>query len=59
MKKGDVISIYYDPITQQDEEGKARLIKKKLDLGNGMEYWTVKFIGNGDIPSQSYRKVKA
>lgn len=49
MKRGQIIKIYQDPMTETDFEGSAKLIKK---LGGGkeleMEMWLVKF-ENGDI----------
>jgi len=52
MKKGDIVTIYHDPRTQQDVEGKAKLLHKEYDLGDGIEYWTVCFIGETDICSR-------
>jgi len=43
MKKGDVVTIYDDPITKQKPEGQARLLKKLHD-NPGQEYWQVKLI---------------
>lgn len=48
MLKGDVISIYRDPLTKKDLEGEAQL--RKLVLNNpDQEYWEVKFLADGHI----------
>ena len=50
MKKNDVISIYQAPLTEEDYEGEAVLIKKVAANGffNGreLETWEVLFIGD-------------
>ena len=44
MKKGQVVKIYYDPITQKELEGKARLIRQyRPDSGDGLEMWECRF----------------
>lgn len=44
MKKGDVVMIYQDPITQKKPEGKAKLLKLEIrDKSGEMEYWKVLF----------------
>ena len=44
MKKGQVVKIYRDPITQLELEGKARLIKQyRPDVGDGLEMWDCRF----------------
>lgn len=57
MKKGQVVTIYEDPITQTKVEGQARLLRKECDLGDGLEYWAVKFLGYEDITL--HRTIKA
>lgn len=44
MKPGDIVMIYEDPITQQKEEGRAKLIKQLFDSGDGQPYWLVEFL---------------
>lgn len=57
MKPGDVVTIYHDPITQQEVEGKAQLIKKQRELGDGLEYWEVCFDDLDGI-SKVHRTIK-
>lgn len=52
MKKGDIVNIYQDPITQTDLEGEARLIEEfSPDVGSGLSIWTVEFL---DDPGYGY-----
>lgn len=44
MKRGDIVTIYEDPITCQKPEAKAKLVMKHFDMNDNCEYWTVKFI---------------
>jgi len=48
MKNGDIIKIYYDPLTKKDFEGEAKLIKK-LPFNGDNELWQVKFINDGFV----------
>lgn len=51
MKKGDIVKIYQDPMTQNIPEGKARLIKKlDEDHDKVMEWWKVEFFESADDP---------
>jgi hypothetical protein len=44
MKPGDKVMIYQRPITQEDPEGKAKLIEQiGEDVGDGLTMWLVKF----------------
>jgi hypothetical protein len=46
MKKGDIVEVYQHPISMQDLEGHAQLIRRldKSDYGNGTgEHWLVQF----------------
>ena len=43
MKSGDVVTIYEKPITKEQPEGEAVLIKK-LSEHRGKEYWEIKFL---------------
>lgn len=48
LTKGEIVTIYEDPITQQKFEGKAKLLKKipsNRDCEE-MENWKVKFISD-------------
>lgn len=44
-KKGEIITIFEDPLTQQKPEGKAELITKTPNYDNELENWMVKFTG--------------
>jgi len=60
MNKGDVVSIFEDPVTEQKPEGKAMLVRKTrtpdVELGDGshLEFWVVAF-PHGE---EAYRKIK-
>lgn len=43
LEKGQIVTIYEDPITQKKPEGKAKLIKRHHIVDN-MEYWQVEFL---------------
>jgi hypothetical protein len=46
-KRGDLVEIYYDPVTKKYHEGKAKLIKLELDHSYGKiihQYWTIEFL---------------
>ena len=43
MKIGDTVKIYQKPLTEEDFEGKAILIKRLDSNRNNLEYWTVQF----------------
>ena len=45
MKVHDIVMVYEDPITQQKPEGKACLLHKIDDMGDGLERWKVCFEG--------------
>ena len=45
MKKGDVVTIFADPITCKRREGEAVLISK-LDDSHDLERWDVHFLGD-------------
>ena len=47
-KKGDIVTIYQDPLTKAKPEGKAKLIKKLAgkDAEEGTEYWIVQFLSD-------------
>ena len=49
---GDVVTIYEDPISKAQVEGKAELLERLIAADNvhgpGSGYWRVKF-ANGDI----------
>ncbi len=39
------VKIYQKPITDEQFEGEAQLIKHELDLSDGYQQWQVKFSG--------------
>ena len=51
LNKNDLVTIFQDPLTEREEEGKARLIQYKSDLGfykgNTVEVWKVQFLSDG------------
>jgi hypothetical protein len=51
LSKGQVVTIYEDPITQQRPEGKATLIKFHFAQWD-QEYWTVRFQEDGALTSR-------
>ena len=47
MKRGDVVTIYEDPITRKKVEGKARLVRLLSALpDDNLERWEVHFTGD-------------
>ena len=57
MKKGNVVTIYEDPITEKVEEGDAELVKRLKYLSDDCEYWKVRFLdGYGDICHRFIKK---
>lgn len=56
MKKGEIATIFEDPITEQKEEGKARLIKKYREDHGQLECWKVKFLSDGFIADRNILK---
>jgi len=46
MKKGDIVRIYKDPITELIVEGDAVLLKRVYDPSpnDDQEYWSVQFV---------------
>ncbi len=60
MKKGDTVTIYADPLTKRNVEGKA-ILQKRLDNddefyeGDSIQRWQVKFIDNGFITERTIR----
>ncbi len=57
MKKGDVVMIYKDPITEKEPEGKARLVKKQHE-SDYSEFWQVAFVEDGDDFGTVCRRLK-
>lgn len=43
MKKGDVVTIYHNPWSEQEVEGQAQLLKYESEYKE-LEYWKVKFL---------------
>ena len=58
MKKGDVVMIYSDPITEKEKEGKAKLLECVSDRSDSCatEYWEVKFLTDGFITHRFIKK---
>ena len=43
LKKGNVLIIFQDPVTELKSEGPAMLVEFVLESGN-LEYWKVRFL---------------
>ena len=54
MKKGDIVTIYKDPITKQKPEGKARLVKF-VSRFEDEEHWMVSFLD--EEGSETYYRI--
>ncbi len=56
MKKGDIVTIYAQPLTHERPEGDARLIKRlKVDGGiKDYSYWDVEFLNEPGIVYQRW-----
>ncbi len=59
MNKGAVVMVFSDPITENNFEGTAVLIKRMHDLDNGgpCETWMVKFNGENRKVMRKIKKV--
>ena len=55
MKKGDIVEIYEQPLTETKPEGKAKFISFLGVLAGGVEHWRVKFLSDGMVV---YRFIK-
>ena len=60
MKKGDIVMIYQDPVTEQKLEGKAELLKfigsnGQLDENSILETWQVKFLDDDMVTTRSIK----
>ena len=54
LKRGDKVKVYAKPLTNEDYEGDAQLVKevyKKWAL-EGYEYWMVRFKGESSVYSR-------
>gem|GEM_PF-2599835 len=58
MKKGDVVKIYEQPLTETKFEGEAKLISFIKYLNVDVELWRVKFIDDGQIVSRAIKVEK-
>jgi hypothetical protein len=49
LEKGNIVEVYQRPLTKDDFEGKAKLIRKTKQMNppKGFEYWEVQFISDG------------
>jgi hypothetical protein len=60
LKQGHIVKIYQDPITEEDFEGWAKLIKPVPDIDDpGVVYWEVTFtdlLGRGQKFARSIKK---
>lgn len=46
LAPGDVVTVYQDPITRENEEGTAILVQCLLEEDEGLSYWKVRFLGD-------------
>ena len=44
LKKGYIIKVYHDPVTCQNLEGPAKLLKDLGTRGFKQQYWEVQFL---------------
>lgn len=56
MKRGDIVKIYQDPITERELDGEARLITPVPYSGKDFEQWLVEFLDDG---MRTVRLIKA
>lgn len=54
MKKGDTVTIFDDPYTERQIEGKAKLIRRIPFKDSQIERWLVRF-ENGDTAERFIR----
>ncbi len=46
-RRGEIVTIFTDPVTHEDVEGRAKLLRFKVrDDLEGMERWVVQFLGD-------------
>jgi len=55
MKKGNIVKIYEQPVTEIKYEGKAKLVSFIRVLNVGVELWRVKFLSDGEIVSRAVK----
>jgi len=55
MKKGDIVQVYEQPLTQTKPEGEAKLVSFIQKLNTRVELWRVKFIEDGQIVSRAIK----
>ena len=52
MKKNDVVKIFQLPMSREDFEGEAKLVREhRPDVGDGLSMWEVEFL---DEPGNTY-----
>lgn len=50
MEKGDIVTVYSDPITQKNPEGEAKLLTLLQEIKpNHLAYWQVRFLSDNFI----------
>ena len=57
MKKGDLVDVYQDPLTETNFEGKAKIISTQPPSPDGLTVCMVRF-DNDDPSSQHIRLIK-
>lgn len=54
MQEGDKVQVYQNPVTRQNPEGEAKLVRLyRPDEGDGLSMWWVEF---DDEPGQEYMR---
>lgn len=54
MKAGDIVEIYYDPLTRKQSQGLAKLICKLHVIYEGeTEYWKVRFLKTDKVANRT------
>jgi hypothetical protein len=59
MKKGQIVIVYFDPITRTQKEGSAKLMHKlteRTDKDYRLETWSIKFLKSGIVCTRTVRE---
>jgi len=48
LKKGDTVTVYEDPISEQKREGIAKVVRNYGEVGDDLQLCTVRFAEDGD-----------
>lgn len=53
FKKGQIVDVYSDPLTGEEWEGEAELLKL-IRIGRDFHYWKVKFVDDGETTVRKF-----